>query len=54
LAATISSEKGVDAELIRGDNGIFDVVVDGEKIFSKHAEGRFPEEDEILTQLGSG
>jgi selT/selW/selH-like putative selenoprotein len=54
LAAAISSETGVDAELIRGDNGIFDVVVDGSKIFSKDSEGRFPEDDEILTQLGSG
>jgi selT/selW/selH-like putative selenoprotein len=37
--------------LIRGDNGIFDVRVDGELLFSKHAEGRFPDEDEILAML---
>ena len=37
--------------LIRGDNGIFDVVVDGALLFSKHAEGRFPDEDEILAGL---
>jgi len=29
------------------------VVVDGELIFSKHDEGRFPEEDEILAALGA-
>jgi len=52
LAAAIANDLGVDAELIRGDNGIFDVVADGTTIFSKDAEGRFPEEDEILTQLG--
>jgi selT/selW/selH-like putative selenoprotein len=34
-----------------GDNGQFDVVADGELLFSKKAEGRFPEEDEILTAL---
>jgi selT/selW/selH-like putative selenoprotein len=53
LAAAIENQTGVDAELIRGDSGIFDVVVDGTMIFSKGAEGRFPEEDEILTQLAS-
>jgi len=41
----------VRAELVRGGGGIFDVVVDGEKIFSKHEEGRFPEEDEIVAAI---
>ena len=43
---------GIDAELIEGEKGIFDVVADGVLIFSKHAEGRFPEEQEILDSLG--
>ena len=42
---------GCKASLIRGDNGVFDVVRDGELLFSKHAEGRFPEEAEILALL---
>jgi selT/selW/selH-like putative selenoprotein len=37
--------------LVKGDNGIFDVVVDGKLVFSKHAEGRFPEDAEILEAL---
>jgi len=37
---------------IPGSTGQFDVVVDGSLLFSKHAEGRFPEHDEILSQLG--
>ncbi|MEC9008635.1 MAG: Rdx family protein [Planctomycetota bacterium] len=41
----------VDATLIEGAGGIFDVVVDGNMIFSKHAVDRFPEHDEILDQL---
>lgn len=49
----IRQEFGVDAELIRGGGGIFDVIVDGEKIFSKHDEGRFPEEREIVDALRS-
>jgi selT/selW/selH-like putative selenoprotein len=53
LAAAIAGQTGVDAELIRGGNGIFDVTVDGTMIFSKDEQGRFPEEGEILSQLGS-
>jgi selenoprotein W-related protein len=30
-----------------GDRGVFDVTVDGDVVFSKHAEGRFPNEAEI-------
>ena len=52
MAAAIANDTGVESELIRGDNGIFDIVVDGKMIFSKDAEGRFPEDDEILAQLG--
>ena len=38
-------------ELVRGDNGIFDVVVDGERIFCKDDEDRFPTPAEILGAL---
>jgi len=53
LAALLTERIHVAPELIRGDGGVFDVVVDGELIFSKHDEGRFPEEDEILAALGA-
>jgi len=33
---------------VRGQSGIFDVWVDGNRIFSKDEMGRFPEDDEIL------
>jgi selenoprotein W-related protein len=39
--------------LIRGDDGVFDVVVDGMLLFSKHETGRFPESGEILGMIGS-
>jgi selenoprotein W-related protein len=48
----IKEARGVEAELVGGDNGIFDVVVDGELIYSKHQTGRFPDPDEILAKLG--
>jgi selT/selW/selH-like putative selenoprotein len=38
-------------ELIRGDDGIFDVALDGRRVFSKHEAGRFPEESEALALL---
>lgn len=37
--------------LIVGGGGIFDVVVDGERIYSKHDTGSFPEEDAIVQLL---
>jgi predicted Rdx family selenoprotein len=37
--------------LVKGDNGVFDVVADGKLLFSKHARGRFPEDTEILAAL---
>ena len=53
MAATIQNENGVESELICGGGGIFDVVVDGEMIFSKHDMDRFPEEEEILSKIRS-
>jgi selT/selW/selH-like putative selenoprotein len=47
LAASLRKEFGVDAELIRGSGGVFDVHVDGKSIFSKHDMGRFPHEGEV-------
>lgn len=35
-------------------SGIFDVKVDGELIASKHALGRFPEDEEVLAKLRAG
>jgi selenoprotein W-related protein len=51
LAAEIKEETGVEASLIKGSNGVFDVVVDGKLIYSKHQTGRFPEPDEVIDRL---
>ncbi len=53
MAAAIKAQTGVDSELVKGGGGVFDVFVDGELIFSKKSEGRFPDEEEILRQLES-
>ena len=47
----ITDATGIEAELIRGGNGIFDVRADGALLFSKHESGRFPEHEEVLSQL---
>jgi predicted Rdx family selenoprotein len=47
----ITDKLGVAATAIPGDKGQFDVLTDGRMLFSKQAEGRFPEPDEILAQL---
>jgi len=44
----------VDAELIPGAGGVFDVMVDGRLRYSKHATGRFPDEAELIRELSSG
>jgi selT/selW/selH-like putative selenoprotein len=41
----------VEVELIKGSGGAFEVVKDGELIFSKLKEGRFPEVAEIFSKL---
>ena len=37
-----------EVTLVMGSNGVFDVVVDGEVLFSKRAAGRHAEPGEVL------
>lgn len=41
----------MQAELIKGSGGIFDVTADGALVYSKHRTGRFPENAEVLQAL---
>jgi len=54
LAAELKREFGIDAELIEGAHGVFDVTVDGRLIFSKDRLYRFPVEGEITRLIRSG
>jgi predicted Rdx family selenoprotein len=45
------TENGIPAQDIPGGKGQFDVLRDGEPVFSKHDTGRFPEPGEILSAL---
>lgn len=46
-------EHGVDASATPGGRGQFDVVRDGELVFSKQAVGRFPGEGEVERLVGT-
>ncbi len=37
--------------LVPGSGGIFDVIVDGDVIYSKFKTGRFPEPGEVAKEL---
>ena len=41
----------MQAELIKGGGGVFDVTADGVLIYSKHRTGRFPDDEEVLQAL---
>jgi selT/selW/selH-like putative selenoprotein len=43
--------KGIPAQDLPGSKGQFDVLRDGELVFSKQQVGRFPEHEEIVSAL---
>lgn len=47
MSAEIGHHDSAQIELLAGGGGVFDVRVDGNLIFSKHDQGRFPEPGEI-------
>ncbi|MBA3562136.1 MAG: hypothetical protein H0W35_05385 [Actinobacteria bacterium] len=47
----MESKTGIEAKATPGEHSQFDVLADGQMIFSKKTKGRFPEHDEILPQL---
>ena len=51
LAAKIKEAFDIDAKLVVGAPGQFDVTADGKLIFSKKKEGRFPEHQEVIEAM---
>jgi predicted Rdx family selenoprotein len=45
--------RGVEASATPGGKGQFDVISNGELVFSKHDVGRFPGEGEIERLVGT-
>ena len=53
MATELETDLNATVEFIKGGGGIFDVVVDGKLVFSKHKEGdRFPDVGEIQSRVG--
>ena len=48
MAAAVKARFDVEPEVVEGARGSFEVYLDENRLFSKLAEGRFPEDDEIL------
>jgi predicted Rdx family selenoprotein len=51
LAAELKQALGVEAELVEGDKGVFDVIADGKLVFSRFELDRFPQAGEIAAKL---
>ena len=47
------NSNGIPASIVEGAKSQYDVFSDGELVFSKQREGRYPEEDEMLALLAS-
>ena len=41
-------DNGIDASIREGEKSQFDVFADGELVFSKQSEDRWPEDGEVL------
>jgi len=53
LADQIKTQFDLQPELIRSGGGVFEIEIDKELVFSKKAEDRFPEDEEILAMIKS-
>lgn len=53
MAAAIKKKFNVDAEMIKGGGGIFDVKLNGDLIYSKKQTGRFPTDNEVLQAISA-
>lgn len=51
MAEDIQRKFGIQAEMVRGRGGVFDVTVDNELIYSKKQTGRFPMPGEVEEKL---
>jgi len=51
LAEAVEAEFGVKPVLIKSGGGVFEVEVDGDLVFSKKKEFRFPQHQEIIDIL---
>jgi selenoprotein W-related protein len=53
LAAELQKTFGAETRLVKGRDGVFEVTVDGNLVFSKRSLGRFPEPGEVIELLNN-
>ena len=46
-----SKFEGIETELISSGGGVFEIMLDGDLIFSKKAKGRFPDDGEVVALI---
>ena len=51
LGDELKKNLGAEIELVAGSNGVFDISLDGNMIYSKFEEGRFPQTEDILARV---
>lgn len=51
MAADLEKKYGFKAELIKSGGGVFEVIADGDLVFSKRKLGRFPEHSEVFAAI---
>jgi len=51
LQNAIKDKYGIEARLIEGSGGAFEVCIDGTLVFSKLKQFRFPEDDEVFAAI---
>ena len=51
MQAALKKKFGVEAKLIAGSGGVFEVTLDGEVVFDKYLVGRFPDHQEVIDEI---
>ena len=51
MQAAIKKEFGVTASLQGGHGGVFDVTLDGKRVYSNDETYRFPSNEEVFNQI---
>jgi selenoprotein W-related protein len=54
LGDELKKDLGAEIELVAGSNGVFDVSLDSNLIYSKFEQGHFPQADEIIQLIKKG
>ena len=53
MAARLRSDLDARVEMIRSSGGVFEVVADGDLVYSKRTTGTFPDEARLVAELAS-